>query len=102
MRAAKVDANHRKIVQALRDVGATVLDLAKVGNGAPDLLVGFRGNNFLIEVKDGSAPPSARKLRPNQVEFHGGWKGNTPAVALSVDDALAAIGAKVRPATGGH
>jgi hypothetical protein len=96
MRAAKVDANQSEIVAALRRVGATVQQLHTVGKGCPDLAVGWRGQTFLIEVKDGNKPPSARKLTEDQVEWHGGWKGQV-AVVNSVDEALAAIGARVAP-----
>lgn len=89
--AAKVDANQREIVSALRSVGATVQPLHAVGQGCPDLLVGFRGLSYAIEVKDGAKPPSARKLTPAQEEWHGGWKGHV-AVVSSVAEALAAIG----------
>jgi hypothetical protein len=58
-RAAKVDANHADIVKALRAAGCGVLDLSKVGNGCPDLLV-HAGVTVLMEIKDGSKPPSAR------------------------------------------
>ena len=61
-RAAKVDANQTEIVKALRQVGASVQSLAATGKGCPDLLVGIRGLNFLIEVKDGAKPRSDRKL----------------------------------------
>ena len=53
-RAAKVDDNHREIVRALRDCGATVQDLSPVGAGCPDILVGWQGRNHLIEIKDGA------------------------------------------------
>ena len=66
-RAARIDKNHDDIVQALRAVGATVQSLAAVGSGVPDLLVGFRKQTFLVEVKDGQASPSAKKLNPAQV-----------------------------------
>ena len=84
--AAKVDANQERIVKALRDMGATVHPLHAVGGGCPDLLCGFRGRNILIEVKDGRKPPSARKLTADQVEWHGGWKGQ---VAVVEDEAAA-------------
>ena len=50
-RAAKIDANQTEIVKALRQVGASVQSLASTGKGCPDLLVGFRGVNWLLEVK---------------------------------------------------
>lgn len=90
-RAAKVDRNQAEIVGALRAVGASVQPLHAVGQGCPDLLVGFRGRCFAIEVKDGLLPPSARKLTPAQVEWHGAWRGHV-AVVTSAEEATAAIG----------
>jgi len=90
-RAAKIDANQNAIVGMLRGCGATVQSLAATGKGTPDLLVGFMGRNWLIEVKDGSKPPSARKLTPDQVSWHGGWKGQV-AVCMTAEEALFVIG----------
>lgn len=88
MRAAKVDANHDQIVMALRVVGATVQSLAGVGKGVPDLLVGYQGETYLIEVKDGNKVPSARKLTPDQQDWHVKWTGGTLRVANNVEEAL--------------
>jgi hypothetical protein len=93
-RAARIDKNHDDIVQALRAVGATVQSLAAVGSGVPDLLVGFRKQTFLVEVKDGQAPPSAKKLNPAQVIWHHNWTGGPLAVVESVEDALKLIGVR--------
>lgn len=60
----RIDANQPDIVKALRKMGAFVQSLAAVGDGCPDLLVGFRGKTYLIEVKDGDKPPSKRALTP--------------------------------------
>jgi len=94
-RAAKVDANQPEIVKALRRVGASVTPTHTAGEGFPDLAVGFRGANYLIEVKDGSKPPSARKLTPPQQEWHVTWGGQV-AVVKDVDEALAVLGLEVR------
>lgn len=91
-RAAKVDANQDAIVQALRAAGASVQSIAAVGKGVPDLLVGFRGLNWLVECKDGAKPPSARELTEDQQKWLRNWRGRV-AVVLSPDDALRAIGA---------
>lgn len=90
-RAAKIDANQPEIVKALRKAGATVQILAQVGQGCPDLMVGFRGQNFLIEVKDLNAPKSDRELNPNQVEWHRDWRGQVCKVETA-EAALAVIG----------
>lgn len=89
-RAARTDANQPDIVAALRKIGATVQPLHAVGQGCPDLLAGYQGQNFLIEVKDGAKPPSARKLTSDQVEWHAGWKGQV-VVVESVSDALRVV-----------
>ena len=90
-RAAKVDANQTEIVKALRQVGASVQSLAATGKGVPDLLVGFRGKNLLLEVKDGDKVKSARKLTADQVEWHQGWRGHV-AVVESVEQAIKILG----------
>ena len=92
MKAAKVDANHSEIVAALRKAGAEVQSLATIGQGCPDLLVAHRGVWHVMEVKDGSKPPSAQKLTPDEVSWHGrfGWHATVWTVR-SVDEALAAI-----------
>lgn len=92
MRAARIDANQPEIVDALRAVGATVQPLQKVSEGCPDLLVGYRERNWLLEVKDPAKPPSARYLTPDQAQWHGGWKGRV-VVVLTAEDALIEIGA---------
>jgi Holliday junction resolvase len=88
-RAAKIDANQPLIVRALRDAGASVLSLANMGKGCPDLLVGVQGKNFLMEVKDPSQPHSQRKMTADELAFHASWRGHhavveTPEEALKV------------------
>ena len=74
-RAARIDANQPQIVQALRDAGASVALTHEVAGGYPDLTVAYMGVIVLMEIKDGTKPPSARKLTPAQVEFRKAWKG---------------------------
>lgn len=75
-RAAKVDDNQEELVKALRKMGATVAITSAVGSGFPDAVVGFRGVNELVEIKDGSKSPSRRKLTDDQVEFLDCWRGS--------------------------
>ena len=89
--AARVDGNQAAIVGGLRACGASVQSLAPIGAGCADLLVGHRGRNWLMELKDPSKPPSARKLTPAQVEWHRTWCGQV-AVVETVEQALGAIG----------
>ena len=91
---AKTDANHTDVVTALRSVGAGVQSLAMVGDGCPDLLVAFRGAWHVLEVKDGSKPPSHRKLTPAEQMWLLRFDELAPVfVVNSVEEALEVIGA---------
>ena len=79
----RADDNQKEIVDTLRDIGVSVLVLSQVGGGAPDLLVGFRGKEYLMEVK-----ASKGKLRPGQKEFFDTWRGSKVFIVRSVDEAL--------------
>jgi len=84
---AKVDTNHAEIVKALRQAGASVRSLAQVGHGTPDLLVGWRGRNFLFEVKDPNRKPSERQLTIDEKAWHYTWNGQV-CVIESVEAAF--------------
>jgi hypothetical protein len=86
-RANRIDDNQNDIVAALRKAGATVRVISQ-GEGIPDLLVGFRGETILLEVKDGNKPPSARALTPAEKKFFDEWEGGLCMVVKSVEDAL--------------
>jgi len=91
-RAAKIDANQTQVVEALRAAGATVQSLAAVGQGVPDLLVGFQSKTLLMEVKDGRKPPSARQLTDQQLTWHGAWRGGPVVIVDGPDAALRMLG----------
>jgi len=81
------DANQTEIVDALEKVGASVIDAAGVGSGFPDLVVGFRGVNYLIEIKT-----ERGTLTPDQKEFFELWRGQV-RIARTSEEALRIIGA---------
>ena len=81
-RAPRIDANHAAVASAFRAMGCSVLSLAAVGKGCPDLVIGVAGRNLLCEVKDGLKSPSRRRLTPKQAEFKASWRGSV----LYVDD----------------
>lgn len=95
-RSGKRDHNHSAIVQAFRAMGASVLDLGSVGSGCPDILIGWRGKNFLVEIKDGDKVLSKQKLTPQQGPWISKWAGQV-IVANSIEDAMT----KVATAEGG-
>lgn len=61
--------------------------LHAVGEGCPDILVGWRGVNLLMEIKDGTKPPSKRRLTPDQKRWRLEWNGQHDIVYCP-DDAL--------------
>jgi len=75
MRARKVDDNHTEIVATIRAAGFSVHDTSAVGQGFPDLVCGYGGRTFLVEVKDGSKSPSRRRLTAAQADFLYEWEG---------------------------
>jgi hypothetical protein len=70
MRVARVDANQAEIVEALREAGCFVQSLATIGKGCPDIMVGRGMKWHVMEIKDGTKPPSARKLTPDEERWH--------------------------------
>lgn len=92
-KAAKTDSNQSELVTALRAIGASVQSLAATGKGVPDLLVGYRGINYLMEVKDGNKPPSARLLTEDQLRWHQNWQGSVHIVN-STNQALKILNVK--------
>ena len=87
---ARTDQNQQEIVNALRKVGCSVGITSTLGNGYPDLDIGFRNRNLKLEVKDGSKPPSERQLTPDQQKWHNEWRGQV-AVVESIEQALKVI-----------
>lgn len=85
-RAAKVDANQSSIVEALRKSGWTVLMVSQLKNCC-DVIASKNGRTVAIEIKDGSKPPSARKLTDGELKFRDEWQGEY-ALIESIEDVL--------------
>ena len=85
--ARKVDTNHVELVKTFRSMGATVLDLSKVGKGCPDLLIGINNRIALVEIKrDDKA-----KYTNDQIKFMQNWKGGTIARIQDLEGATRLI-----------
>lgn len=89
MRAFRTDKNQSEIVDALRKCGMTVHSTHKVGQGFPDIVVGFVGMNFLIEIKKSPID----ELTKDQVNFHETWGGSI-ITGHSSEDIIDAIVAR--------
>jgi len=91
-RAAKVDANQAQVIEALRAAGARVWVLRQ----PVDLLIGFRGQTMLMEVKNPNSARGKAEMKKggnkNQVEFKARWLGGTVATVDGPEAALRAIG----------
>ena len=82
-----VDQNQQQIIDALRSIGCTVQDLSQLGRGCPNVLIGYRGRNFLLEIKSGDRVP---KLTPREEQWIRQWDGQV-GVITSIEDALAIV-----------
>ena len=85
-RAPRIDANQRMIVAGLRCIpGVSVFSTAALGNGFVDVVVGYKGTNYMLEIKDGAKAPSERKLTPAEQRFHDEWRGQVAMVETLAD-----------------
>jgi hypothetical protein len=84
--ASRVDANQPDIVRALRGIGASVLHCHVLKN-AFDILVGYRGRTFLMEIKASEKD----KLTPGEAEFMATWRGSTYHIVYTPDQAIKII-----------
>jgi hypothetical protein len=82
--AKRVDANQDQIVVALRAAGANVWIISL----PVDLLVGYKGHTFLVEIKR----TAKSRFTPLQRDFFESWCGGTLARVDSPDAALRMIG----------
>lgn len=71
-RAARTDGPHADIRDTLRKGGWYVHDCSRLGDGFPDLLIARGGRLLLVEIKDGTKPPSRRALTPAERRTHEG------------------------------
>ena len=86
-RRARIDGNHAQVVSVLRRGGATVFSTAGVGDGFPDLVVGYRGVTHLIEVKNGTLTPSRQRLTDDEQDWHHMWLGEPVEIVRSESQA---------------
>jgi len=78
----KTDDNQKAIVATLTAIGATVFDCSAVGEGFPDLVVGYHGKNYLIEIKQPEG-----KMTESQKLFSTLWRGHY-SIARTEQEAL--------------
>ena len=87
----RTDDNQTAIVAALRKIGASVAITSSVGDGFPDLLVGYRGTTTLLELKNPKRPKHRQKLTEAEAYFMANWKGGPAMVVKDEHEAIAAV-----------
>src|SRR5690349_18847131 len=84
------DANHKKIVEGLRQHGATVKDASQL-DGFVDLVVLFRDKITLIEIKNNKGTKQQKQLTDMERKFHSSWS-SVAVICETLEEALIAIG----------
>jgi Holliday junction resolvase len=91
---ARKDTTHAPMVADFRKMGMSVLDLSQLGDDCPDLLVGWGGDECLVEVK------SSKKVHkkkgdgrsPGQIEFAHDWAGRPVICAETAEQVCKKLG----------
>lgn len=90
-RAARRDANHAPIVNTFRQMGCTVYETDRVGEGFPDAVVGLLGVSHLVEIKNPATHYGRGGLNKTQSAFAAEWRGSPVTVITSEDEAMAFV-----------
>jgi len=85
--AKRVDLNHQEVVKTLRSLGASVFDASRMGQGFPDLVVGYNHQTVLVEIKSGEQ----KKFTQAQLKFMADWKGSAVTRINDTDGAIRLI-----------
>ena len=83
----RVDENQKQIIHTFIALGASVLNLSRVGEGCPDILIGYRNQSVLREIKRNEKAPFTEP----QIKFMQNWRGGAVSRIDSVDAAIRLI-----------
>lgn len=84
-RAPNLDKNHKEIVAYLEKLGYSVLSLASMGAGCPDIIISTKEEMWFAEIKDGKKA----KTTADQKSFYRRWKGKPVIFLRSKEDVRA-------------
>ena len=85
--AKRVDLNHQEVVKTLRSLGASVFDASRMGQGFPDLVVGYKQQTVLVEIKSSEQ----KRFTNAQLKFMAEWKGSAVVRINDIDGAIRLI-----------
>lgn len=88
--ARRVDTTHAPVRDALRKVGATVLDTSRLGDSAPDLIVGWQGRTLAVEVKWNRPTNEGGRHGETfgQKKCRESWRGDVWLIVMDPEDAV--------------
>ena len=89
-RAKRADANQAALVKFIRVLGASFQHTFQIPN-ALDGIVGYRGVDCRVELKDPSQPPSKRRLTPGEQQVFDEWRGRKPVIIETEADVVALL-----------
>lgn len=84
------DGNHAQMLALARQLFPCVEDHSQQTVGYDLLIKNSHGRVFMIEIKDGSLPPSRRRLTPREDMMCNQW-GSTYWVIEKADDLVALL-----------
>lgn len=73
-------------------MGASVYDFAAAGGGFPDILVGYKGQDYKLEIKNPLSRYGKQGRSESQQRLEAKWKGAPSYVVYTAKEALEAIG----------
>jgi len=89
-RLARIDANQPALVKFIRKMGASFQHTHQI-SGALDGIIGYKGVDVRVEIKDPEQPPSRRKLTSPEIVTICAWKGRPPEIIETEDDVMALL-----------
>jgi len=84
----QTDPNHKPVGQIFRTMCPVAEDHSQGNHGYDWLIKTALGSVYAVEMKDGTKPPSERRLSPNELSAQLRW-GTAYVVVLSEDEAIA-------------
>ena len=86
MRRHRADGNQVALVKFIRSMGASFQHTPVPGG--LDGIIGYRGVDVRVEIKDPSKPPSHRKLTPAEAKTISEWRGHKPEIIETEEDVM--------------
>lgn len=76
MQIRKTDLNHKEIIDKLRQIpNLSVFSTHTIGKGFPDIVIGYKDKNYLVEIKSKKNTIKENTLTPAEMKFFLDWKG---------------------------